>query len=736
MGRLRTIARRTFLIGSAALVGGVAFGWYQYRKDLPNPIAGQGLGALTPFVLIDGDGVTIITPRAEMGQGIHTTLAALVAEELDLDWDQVRVMHGPPGQAYYNGALLREGVPFAPTDESWLAERARDAMDIPARFLGLQLTGGSTSIPDGYEKMRAAGAVARLALIRAAARRTGQPEGQLRTEAGAVLLPDGTRLPYPDLAAEAALVNLPDPPALRPRQEWRLLGKALPRKDIPAKSDGTARYAIDIRLPGMVFASIRRNPAPGAGMTGFDATEALKLPGVSQVVALDGGIAAIARTTWAAMQALDVVQVTWAPPETPVTDDVLDDDLRLALESDPDSTPKDTGDATAGDFTAEYTVPHLAHATMEPMSAAAVLADGRLQLWAGSQFPTMARTVAAEAAGVTPEQTDMHTELMGGGFGRRSEMDFIRQAAALARLLSPTPVLLTWSREEDTIQDMYRPAAMARVRAAVADGMVRHFHLATAAASITASMAGRLGFPAAGPDSTITQGAGEQPYAFSNYRVTGHRATGRLPVGFWRSVGASQNAFFHDSAMDELAHLAGVDPILFRIRQMDHLPSINVLETVGQISGWGNAAPGRAKGVGFSLSFGVPVAEVVEVEDTPQGLRLTGAWIAADVGVALDPGIIEAQLSGGMVFGLSAAMTGEVTFDEGRARQGTFWDFDPMRMRQCPPITVQILESGGTIRGVGEPGTPPAAPALANAIFALTGTRHRSLPLNRAVSFA
>jgi isoquinoline 1-oxidoreductase beta subunit len=251
-----------------------------------------------------------------------------------------------------------------------------------------------------------------------------------------------------------------------------------------------------------------------------------------------------------------------------------------------------------------------------------------------------------------------------------------------------------------------------------------------------ASMAGRLGFPAAGADATITQGAFEQPYAFPNYRVTAHRAMGRLPIGFWRSVGASQNAFFHDSAMDELAHLAGVDPLLFRIRQMEHLPSINVLDAVGVLSNWGSTTPGRAKGIGFSLSFGVPVAEVIEVENSPDGIRLTGAWIAADVGTALDPGIIEAQLSGAMVFGLSAAMTGEVTFDEGRPRQSTFWDFDPLRMRQCPPITVEILEGGGTIRGIGEPGTPPAAPALANAIFALTGDRHRSLPLNRSVTFA
>lgn len=736
MGRLRTIARRSFLIGSAALVGGVAFGWYQYRKPLPNPLQGQGLGALTPYVLIDAQGVTVIAPRAEMGQGTHTTLAALVAEELDLAWDQVRVMHGPPAQAYYNGALLREGVPFSPTDQGWLAETARDATDIPARFLGLQLTGGSTAIPDAFEKMRQAGAVARLALIRAAARRFSVPEDQLGTEAGAVIGAGLTRTPYADLAADAAAVDLPDAPALRPRDQWRLLGRALPRTDIPAKSTGTARYACDVRLPGMVFASTRRSPAPGGTLRSFDASAALTLPGVLQVIELDNGIAAIATSTWAAFQALDATQVDWVAPAVVATDAQIAADLDFALTDAPDSTPRDDGDATAADFTADYSVPHLAHATMEPMGAAAHLQDGVLHLWTGTQFPTMARTVAATAADLPESAVDLQTEFMGGGFGRRSEMDFVRQAALLAKHLAPTPVLLTYSREEDTAQDMFRPAAKARVKAQVQDGAVSHFHLATAAASITASMAARLGFPAVGADSTITQGAGEQPYAFPNYRVTGHRAQGRVPVGFWRSVGASQNAFFHDCAVDELAHLAGIDPLLFRMRQMNHLPSIAVLEAVAELSNWSTATPGRAKGVAFSLSFGVPVAEVVEVQDTPEGIRLTGAWIAADVGIALDPGIIEAQLSGAMVFGLSAAMTGEITFADGAARQSSFWDFDPLRFRQCPPIAVTVLESGDPIRGIGEPGTPPAAPALANAIFALTGQRIRQLPLNRSVKFA
>ncbi|MEZ5797017.1 MAG: molybdopterin cofactor-binding domain-containing protein [Paracoccaceae bacterium] len=683
-------------------------------------------------MLIDANGVTVIAPRAEMGQGTHTTLAALVAEELELPWNQLRVLHGPPARAYYNSALMREGVPFAPTDDGWLAETARDATDIPTRLLGLQLTGGSTSTPDAYDRMRLAGATARQALILAAARRLGLPADRLVARDGAIHAPDGTRLGYAELAADAAAVDLPEPPALKPRAGWSLLGRPLPRTDMVAKSTGTAAFAIDTRLPGMVFAAIRRNPVQGLGLVSYDTAAASQLPGVLRILPLDGGVAAVANTTWAAFQALDAVDYTWQTPETPVTDALIDADLTQALAGSPQPLP----DPADSDFLAEYSVPHLAHATMEPMSAAAHLQDGRLRIWAGSQFPTMGRSIAATAAGVEESAVDFTTTFMGGGFGRRSESDFIRQAAALAREFAGTPVLLTWSREEDMAHDMYRPAARARIRARLSGGLISHFRLATAAGSIMASMAGRIGLPALGSDATILQGAGDQPYLFPDHEVTGHTAAARVPLGFWRSVGSSQNAFFHDCAMDELAHLAGDDPLTFRMRHLSHAPSIAVLEAVGALCDWPNTPPGRARGVGFALSFGVPVAEVVEVEETPAGIRLTNAWIAADPGIALDPSIIEAQLAGGMVFGLSAAIQGAITFAGGAAQQANFWDYEPLRLRQCPPIAVKILESGGQIRGIGEPGTPPAAPALANALFALTGQRLRDLPLNRHLTFA
>lgn len=740
MSRIGTIARRTFLIGSAAIAGGVAFGTWRYLKPYENPLAASNAGVITPYVLIDGSGVTIITPRAEMGQGIQSTLAALVAEELDLTWDQVKVMHGPPAKAYYNGAMFEDGVPFAPTDESWMANAMRHAMQIPAKFLAVQLTGGSTSVPDGYEKMRAAGAIARAALVNAAAARLGVDASQLKTEAGEVIAPDGNRIPYGELAEAAAAADLPSTPPLKPRSDWKLLGKSLPRVDMVGKSTGTAQFAGDVRLPGMRFATVRMNPHLGAPMNGFDASAAESMPGVEKIIPLPGGVAVVAATTWHAMQAADAITFDWAPPAYPATSAEMREQILASFIPDRlDATMRDEGDvstATGDIFEAEYHVPHLAHATMEPMQAAAQLVDGKLTLWVGTQAPGLAQQFAATAAGVEPEQVEVNTMVMGGGFGRRAEVDSSVYAALVAKAVPGTPVLVTWSREEDMSHDMFRPMATGRVRASLQGGKVESFDFATCSPSIMETLAERAGLPLAGPDATLAQGAWEQPYSFANYRVTAYRAPKTVPLGFWRSVGASVNGFFHDCAVDELAHLAGADPLDFRLSQMVHEPSRRVLEAVAEMSGWGTPRPGRALGVAYCLSFGVPTAEVIEVEQTPDGIRMTGAWAAVDVGVALDPANIQAQVSGAMVYGLSAAIRGEITFADGKVEQMNFPDYEPLRLYQCPDIKVQVLESGGPIRGIGEPGTPPAAAALANALFALTGTRARELPLSKTFNFA
>jgi isoquinoline 1-oxidoreductase subunit beta len=744
MTKLGTIARRSFLIGSAAIAGGVAFGWYAYRKPYANPlVADEGAAALTPYVMIDASGVTIITPRAEMGQGVHTTLATLVAEEMDLPMDQVKVHHGPASHAYYNGALLEEGVPFLPTDQSWLAETTRRATHIPTKFLGFQATGGSSSTPDAYDKMRQAGAMARAVLVKAAAAQLGVSETDLKTEGGAVVAPDGKRLSYIELATAAAAIDLPDDVPLKARSDWTQLGKSQLRTDMIAKVTGTAQYAGDIRLPGQLFATVRTNPGLGAAMISYDATAALAMPGVKHVVEVDGGVAVVATSTWAAFQAADAITFEWAP--APYLANSADQLAQLAATFAPDfqdSQSRDDGDTdtalkTGTAFSAEYSVPYLAHANMEPLTALAHVNDDYADLWAGTQIPTQARTEAASITGLPPEKIEVYTTLMGEGFGRRLEMDFIRQALQIATKLRGTPILLNWTREEDMTHDAYRPMAMARVNATVQDGLVHALNLQVACAAVIASQAGRLGYSLPGPDATIVQGAKDQPYTFPNYRVTGYRVPAVVPVGSWRSVGSSQNAFFHDSAIDELAILAGVDPVEFRLRQIAHAPSRKVIEAVAAASNWGGPLPAaRARGIAFALSFGVPVAEVIEVEQTEAGIKLANIWAAVDVGVALDPRIIESQVQSAIIFGLSAAIRGEITFSEGMVEQTSFPDYEPLRLYQCPPINVSILENGDRIRGIGEPGTPPAAPALANAIFALTGQRIRSLPLSREIAFA
>ena len=742
MGR---ILRRTFLIGSAAVVGGVALGYYYIQKPFPNPLKknlGDGEAALTPYVLVNQDGVTIIAPRAEMGQGVRTTLAALVAEELDISLDDVNVIHGPPAKAYYNAIMFEEGAGKAVTDESPGAERARNMTHIIAKLMPQQITGGSTSVPDHFEKMRKAGAAARIVLVKAAAKQLGISASDLKTDGGAVVAADGTRIPYADLAVLARDIKPPKNPDLKPQSEWKLLGKTLPKVDMAAKCTGTAKYAIDVRLPGMLYAAVKTNPNLRAGVVSYDASKTESMPGVRKVVPINNGVAVVATNTWNAFRAADALEIEWETADYPKSTSEMIAGVKAAFKDKPDSQMRDDGDVEAeidgADIVeAEYLVPYLAHATMEPLNAVAHLKDGRLDVWAGTQGPTRAHEVAKDITGLDGDDVHIHTTFLGGGFGRRAETDFVEQAVQVAKAMEGTPIKLTWPREHDIRHDTYRPLTAAKFKGAVKDGGAVSYDMHVSAAAVVLEAMARQGTNLSIADPTIVQNAWDNPYQIENYRVSGYKAPPMLTVGYWRSVGASQNGFFQESATDELAHAAGADPLEFRLNLLEHEPSRKVLEAVGEMSNWGAPLPqGHGRGVAFYLAFGVPTAEVIEVASTPDGIKLVNAWAAADVGTALDPGNLEAQIQGGMVYGLTAAIMGEITAENGAVVQSNFHDYDAMRMYQTPPIAVKILENGNKITGIGEPGTPPAAPALANAIFAATGQRIRELPLKNSIKFA
>ena len=750
MGRARTIARRSFLVGSAAILGGVAFGTYVYKREVENPLeAGLAPGEVTfnPFVKIDAQGVTLITPRADVGQGAYSIQAHLIAEELDVDLDLVTIEPGPPSPAYYNGVVAVEGMPVAATSDGVLARAGRGAADVLGKVMGLQITGGSSTVPDMYDRLRMAGAVARETLIAAAAEQTGLPVNELRTEAGAVVLPDGTRLAYTDLCTVAAEIPVVEDVQLRDPAAWRILGKKHGRTDMLAKCTGTQTYGIDLRMEGMVHATTRTNPALGGGILGFDPGPAEAMRGVRAVLRVTGGIAVVADNTWRAFRAAQAVECDWGPAPYPASSaEQFELVSRCFVEDVRDSRFKDEGDVEAaleeaaeGVIEAAYSIPYLAHAPLEPMSVVVRRSQDRLDIWTGTQIPRFVQQSAAAISGLDPEAVHVHALMSGGSFGRRLEDDYVRQAVEIAEQMPDTPIQMVWSREEDMTHDFPRPLAMARARGRVTrDGGIEALDLSIAAPSVAESSLGRLGQPALGPDVAIVAGAWDQPFAIPNYRVTGYRVPAMVPVSSWRSVGASGNGFLHETFMDELCHAAGVDPLAERLRLCTHAPSRKVLEAVGEMSDWG-AQPleaGRGRGLAFTLAFGVPVAEVVEVTTTPAGLRIDRVWVAADVGRVLDPVNFEAQLSGGVIFGLGHAMNCEITYAEGRAEQDNFHRYQALRLHQTPKIEVRGLETGSRIRGIGEPGVPPAAPALGNAIFAATGQRIRSLPFSNAVRFA
>ncbi|WP_375699574.1 molybdopterin cofactor-binding domain-containing protein [Pseudophaeobacter sp. TrK17] len=743
MASLKKIARRSFLVGSAAILGGVAFGTYKYHQPAPNPLEpGEGKAVLNPFVFVDQSGVTLIAPRAEMGQGVRSSWAALIAEELDVDPAQVNVIHGPAAKAYYNSAMMAEALPGRGYNASDFQHSLGQIVGNFSKFLDLQVTGGSSSMKDGFTRMRLAGASARETLKEAAAKRLGVARALLETENGYVLAPGDVKLSYAELATEAAALE-PQEPELRPAAQWKYIGKPVPRIDMTAKVTGTAGFGVDTRIEGMKFAAIKQNPHFGAGMRGFDASTAKDMAGVEQILDLGDAVAVVGSNTWLAQQAVEAIEVDWEPATYPKTTDAIFAEIAAAFDGSANSTMRDDGDVDslpdgAELIEAEYRLPYLAHATMEPMNATALYTGDALEIWAPNQGPTVVQKAAAALTGLDTEAVTVNTTFLGGGFGRRIEVDYTNRAVQIAQQLKGTPVQLTWSREEDMRHDYYRPGAIGRYRAAVKDGKAVMVHGKIAAQSTTQEGAGRmLGLPMSGPDKGHVDAAFNQPLAIPNFRVEGYLAKPMIPVGFWRSVAASFNGFFSDSIIDEMAHKAGRDPLEFRLElaRAEWEPAAKVLETVRDMSGWTGTTPaGIGRGVALAYSFGTPVAQVIEVADRDGDIAITKAWIAADLGLVVDPQNTEAQLFSGLAYGLSAACFGEITFDNGAVEQENFPDYDAMRMPSMPSVEVAVLQQQKHMGGAGEPGTPPAAPALANALFDLTGERARELPLNKQFS--
>ncbi len=747
MSRIATIARRTFLIGAATVAGGVAIGYVAYQRSPKNPLLdglGQGQSTLNPYVRIDADGVTLITPRADLGQGATSIQAALIAEEMDLAWGQFKTEPGAPSAAYYNGKVSAETFPIAAASDSFGAQLGRKMGDVMGKLMGLQLTGGSSTVSDAFDKLRVAGAVARQMLLAAAAQQSGVPLSQLKTRDGHVILPDGKALSYAQLGATAALISPPSSVALKPADQWRYLGKPMQRLDILAKSTGTAVYGIDLRIAGMVYATVKTNPRLGGAVQSFDAALAEKAAGVIKVVSVPGGFGVIADNTWRAFQAAALVKTQWGPAPYPASSEALFASVANSFdEAHRDSRNRDDGALevalkTAGSavLQAQYRVPYLAHAPLEPMNAVVQLKDGRLDIWTGTQIPRFLVAAAAKLTGLAEDHIHLHAQISGGSFGRRLEDDYVRQAIALAMAHPGVPIKMTWTREEDMTHDFPRPMAVARMRGSVKDGQVHAYDLAIASPSVSASQSGRLNLPMPGPDISIVAGAWDQPFAIPHYRVTGYRAPASVPVSSWRSVGASGNGFLHECFFDELIQAAGADALAERLRLCSHEPSRRVLQAVGEMSSWNTPLPkGRGRGLAFTLSFGVPVAEVIEVTSTAKGIQIDKVFVACEVGKVLDPVNFESQVQGGVIWGLGHAINCEITYADGVPQQTNFDAFEGLRLNQTPQIQVRALQTTNEVKGIGEPSVPPAAPALANAIFAATGKRIRELPLNKFVAF-
>lgn len=730
--------RRAF-IGAGVAAGGALVVGIAVRPGNPidrlSPLVAKGEGEklINAWVKIDADNiVTAIVPHVEMGQGIFTSLAQMLADELDADWSKVRILEAPADAKYSSSHIGREFL--APNLEvpEILEPTVSGSFLSLATAMTLQITGGSFSIRGtGQRAMRTAGAAAREMLVAAAAEEWNVPAGELRTENSMVLHDKSSKsATFASFAAAAAEQSLPAKPKLKSPKDYKLMGKPIARTDIPEKSDGSAVFGIDADLPGMKYAAVKAPPVVGATVEAMDSTTAKTMAGVLQILNMGDFVAVVADGYWQAEQALATIKTTYSKTEG----DGLDQDALFAryanmldeagdTDGDVETEEGDVGQAFAGAATkveAEYKVPFLAHATMEPMNCTAWVRDGKCDVWSGTQSPLMARKAAAETSGIDYDDVTYHNAYLGGGFGRRSEMDVIIMSTRIA-MATKYPVKMIWSREEDTMQDHYRPSATSRFQGGLdKDGKAVswsniHTHLFD------------------------PQEAPMVPYYnIANHKIRKIDVPTHLRFGPWRSVDHSQHGYFIESFVDEMAHAAGKDGYAFRRELLAGSPRhLKVLDTAAKMSGWDKPPPeGHGRGIAFVPSFGTIVAEVAEVDMTGKKPKVKKIYVAADPGFAINPDGFAAQMESSIAYGLTATLFGEISVKDGAVQQSNFHDYPILRINEMPDVAVEIINGDHKrLGGAGEPGLPPLAPAVTNAIFAATGKRVRELPLSK-VDFA
>lgn len=666
-----------------------------------------------PFVRIAADNtVTVLSKHLDKGQGVATGLATLVAEELDADWSQMRAEFAPANVALYKN--------FA---------------------FGVQGTGGSTAMANAYEQYRKAGAAARAMLVAAAAKRWGVDASAIAISKGVVTSGD-KKLTFGELAAEAATFPVPDSPALKEPKDFVFIGKSFPRLDQRAKSRAEPLYTQDIRLPDMLVAAVARPPRFGGKVQSFEASKAKAVAGVVDVVQIPQGVAVLAKSTWAAFQGRDALEIKWdeANAEKRGTAELIAEYRELAGQ--PGLPVRKNGDPTAlaaADKTveAEFLFPFLAHATMEPMNCVLQFEDGKCTVWTGSQLQTIDQAIAAAILGIRPEDVAINTVWAGGSFGRRAIYDahYVAETAEIAKAYAkPVPIKVVWTREDDIKGGYYRPMYLHRVKAGIdKDGRIVGWQHRIVGQSILTGTAFESGMVKNGVDESSVEGAANTPYEIANFELDVHNTKVGVPPLWWRSVGNTHTAYVMETIIDELAALAGKDPVEFRLGLLSKHPRhAAVLKLAAEKAGWGGPpAAGVARGVALHESFNTYVAEVAEVRIVDGQPKVDRVVCAVDCGIPINPDNIMAQMEGGIGYGLGAILHSEITLEKGEVQQSNFNDYEVLRFNEMPSVEVHIVASAEAPTGVGEPGTPPIGPAVANAVAKLTGKRVRELPMSK-----